>query len=102
MEEYNKSFREIKNKLASLGAPIPVGTLTKSMLNGLPSSYDSLIQSVGQSAALPGFEQLGAKLLVEFNRLKARAIQIGDEEALIAQLQKTNFQGKGKGSNRGR
>jgi hypothetical protein len=102
MEEYIRSFREIKNKLASLGAPIPVGTLIQSMLNGLPSSYDSLIQSVEQSAALPSFEQLGAKLLVEFNRLKARAIQIGDEEALIAQLQKTNFQGKGKGSNRGR
>jgi hypothetical protein len=47
MKEYVRSFREIKNKLASLGAPISTATLTQGMLNGLPSSYDSLIQSIG-------------------------------------------------------
>jgi hypothetical protein len=47
MEEHVKLFREVKNKLASLGAQIPTWTLTQGMLNGLSSSYDSLIQSRG-------------------------------------------------------
>jgi hypothetical protein len=102
MEEYVKSFRELKNKLASLGAPVPSGMLIQGMLNGLSATYDSLIQSIGQSVILPTFEQLGAKFLVEFNRLKAKAIQIGDEEALSMQLQKIGLQGRGKASNQGR
>jgi hypothetical protein len=60
--------------------------LTQGMLNGLPTTYDNLIQSIDQSIVLSTFEQLGAKFLVEFNRLKARAIQTRDEEALIVQL----------------
>jgi hypothetical protein len=86
LEEYIRSFRDVKNKLASLGTPIPSSILAQGMLNGLPPTYDSLIQSIGQAAILPMFEQLGTKLLVEFNRLKARAIQTGDDEALTVQL----------------
>jgi hypothetical protein len=73
MEEYIRSFREVQNKLASLGVPFPTGTLTQGMLNGLPSAYDSLIQSIGQAIVLPTFEQLGARLLVESNRLKGQS-----------------------------
>ena len=83
MEEYVRSFKELKNKLASLGAQVPSGMLIQGMFNGLPTTYDNLIQSIGQSMALLTFEQLGAKLLVEFNKLKARAIQTKNEEALI-------------------
>jgi hypothetical protein len=83
LEEYIRSFRDVKNKLASLGTPIPSSILAQGMLNGLPPTYDSLIQSIGQAAILPMFEQLGTKLLVEFNRLKARAIQTGDDRSTV-------------------
>ena len=53
-------------------------------------------------AILPTFEQIGAKFLVEFNRLKARVLQLGDEEALIAQFQNIGLRGKGKISQQGK
>lgn len=47
MEEYVRSFKELKGKLASLGAQVPSGMLIQGMLNGLSTTYDNLIQGIG-------------------------------------------------------
>ena len=65
VEEYIKRAKELKNKLATMGEIVSHKSLTQLVLNGLPRSYKSIIQTlIHQNVALT-FDQISASLLTE-------------------------------------
>jgi hypothetical protein len=68
IEEYTKKARELRNRLKSMGEDIPDKTVNQLILNGLPRSYESTIQTLTYLNAIMTFEQLSATLLAESHR----------------------------------
>jgi hypothetical protein len=100
IEDYIKKARGTKNRLVSMGKTIGDKSLTQLLLNGLPRSYESTIQTLMHINVPMTFEQVAASLLSESHRREQRSAQLGEEEALSATI------GRGRGaspyfSNRG-
>jgi hypothetical protein len=84
VEEYIKRARELKNRQATMGETVSDKSLIQLVLNGLPRSYESTIQTLTHQSVALTFDQISASLLTEAHRREHRAIQLGDEEALAA------------------
>ena len=84
IEDYIKKTREIRNRLTSMGETISDKTMIQIVLNGLPRSYESTIQTLTHLNVDRSFEQVSSSLLTESHRRKHRAHQLGNDEALAA------------------
>ena len=84
VEDYIKRARELKNRLAIMEETVSYKSLTQLVLNGLPHSYESMIQTLTHQSIALMFDQTSASLLTKAHRQEHRTIQLGDEEALAA------------------
>ena len=82
IEEYVKKTRELKNRLHSMGERITDRNVNQMVMNGLPRSFESIIQMLTHLDPSMTFEKLSASLLSESHRRKHRNQVLGDEEAL--------------------
>ena len=62
-------------------------TLVQLLLNGLPRSYEGVVQTLSNLDIILTFDQLTTRLLTEAARQEQRTSQLGDEEALAAYFQ---------------
>jgi len=99
VEEYIKKARELKNKLSDMGEKLSDRNVNQIILNGLPRSYESTIQTLTHLNSTMSFEQLSASLMSESHRREHRNQQLGDTEALAASFTK---QASITSANRGR
>ena len=72
VEEYLKKARELRNKLGGMGEKISDRNVNQFILNGLPRSYESTIQTLTHLNATMTFEQLSTSLMSEFHRREHR------------------------------
>jgi hypothetical protein len=82
VDDYIKKARETKNKLVSMGEPFSDRSLVQFLLNGLPRSYESTIQTLTHQGAPLTFDQVAASLVMESHRREQYTQQLGDEVAL--------------------
>ena len=87
VEEYIKKARELKNRLSSMGERLSDKNVNQTLLDGLPRSYESTIQTLTHLNSNMTFEQLSASLILESHQRAHRQQQLGDEEALAASFQ---------------
>jgi transposase InsO family protein len=83
-EEYITRAREIKNRLKSMGDTVTDNALVQILLNGLPRSYESTIQTITHQRDALSFDEVVTSILVESVRHVQRNQQLGDEDALAA------------------
>ena len=101
IEDYIKKARELKNQLASMGETISDRALAQLVLNRLPRSFESAIQTLT-------FDQISSSLISKSHRHIKRATQIREEDALSASTQhqqlhySSQYQGQGWPGFRGR
>ena len=88
IEDYIRKARKLKNQLSSMGERLSDRNVNQIVLNELPRSYESTIQTLTHLDANMSFEKLSASLLFESHRHKHRDQLLGDEEALAASHQK--------------
>ena len=67
-----------------MGEKISNRNVNQIILNGLPQSYESTIQTLTHLNATMTFEQLSASLMSEFHCKEHRNQQLGDTNALAA------------------
>ena len=84
VEEYIKKARELKNRLSSMGDKLSDRNINQIVMNGLPRSYESTIQTLTHLDAEMTFDKLTASLFSESHRRMHRNQLLGDEEALAA------------------
>ena len=65
VEEYIKKAQELKNRLSSMGERLSDKNVNQTLLNGLPRSYESTIQTLIHLNSNMTFEQLSASLISE-------------------------------------
>ena len=82
IEDYVKKARELKNRLHSMGERITDRNVNQMVMNGLPRSFESIIQTLTHLDPSMTFEKLSVSLLSELHRRKHRNQLLGDEEAL--------------------
>ena len=104
IEDYIKKARELKNRLGSMGEKLSDQNVNQIVLNGLPRSYESTIQTLTHLNATMTFEKLGTTLMSESHRREHRNQQLGDDEALATthNRQTTQPQSQPKHQGRGR
>ena len=82
VEDYVKKARELRNQLLNMGERIIDKSLNQLVLNGLPRSFESLIQTLTHIDPEMTFEKLSSTLLSEAHHRQHRSQQYVDEEAL--------------------
>jgi hypothetical protein len=87
VEDYVKKSRELKNRLASMGKTVTNRNLTQLILNRLPRSFESTIQTLTHQTVPLTFEQIVSSLTIEGHRCENHSIQLGDEQALVSSFQ---------------
>ena len=101
MEDYLKKARELKNRLVSMGETVSDRALTQLVLNGLPRSFESTIQTLTHQTVALSFDKISSSLISESHKRVQRAMQIGEEDALSTSFQQQNlgytsqYQGQG-------
>lgn len=96
IEDYVKRTRELKNRLNSMGERLSDRNVNQFMMNGLPRSFESLIQTLTHLDPDMTFERLSASLLSEAHRRQHQSQQIGENEALAASFQRqASMRGRG-------
>lgn len=65
IEDYTKKARELQNRLYSMGERISDRNLNQIVLNGLPRSFESTIQTLTHLDPNMTFETLSASLFTE-------------------------------------
>ena len=96
VEEYIKKARELKNRLSSMDERLTDRNINQLVLNGLPRSFKSLIQTLTHIDPNMTFERLSSSLLSKAHRRQHRTQQVGDDEVLAASFQRQmNFRGQG-------
>ena len=101
VDEYLKKARELKNRLGNMGEKLSDRNVNQIVLNGLPRSYESTIQTLSHLNASMTFEQLSASLMSESHRREHRNQKLGEDEALAATQTKQERhlnQGQGRGN----
>ena len=88
IKDYIRKARELKNRLTSMGERLSDHNINQIVMNGLPRSYESTIQTLTHLDPTMTFDKLSASLLSESHRRKHRDQVLGDEEALAASHQK--------------
>ena len=96
VEDYMKKARELRNRLLNMGERISDKSLNQLVLNGLPRSFESLIQTFTHIDPEMSFEKLNSSLLSEAHRRQHRSQQYVDEEALVANFHRVaSMRGRG-------
>ena len=91
-----------------MGETVSDRALTQLVLNGLPRSFESTIQTLTHQTVALTFDQVSSSLTSESHRRIQRATQIGEEDALSASYQQqqlhysSQFQGQNRPGFRGR
>ena len=88
IEDYIRKARELKNRLTNIGERLSDRNINQIVMNGLPRSYESTIQTLTHLDPTMTFDKLSASLLSESHRWKHHDQVLGDEEALAATHQK--------------
>ncbi len=68
MEEYVSKTMDLKNKLLVIGRVIPNRLIYQLIFNGLPKSYEQVVQTLSNMDIVLPFDQLIAKLLAKIAR----------------------------------
>jgi hypothetical protein len=89
----------LRNHLMTLGETISDKQLINIVLNGLPRSYDMVVQGISYFQN-PTYEDVMGKILTKAQRLSAREQKLGQDEALT--VQGSYHFGQTRGSKRGR
>lgn len=95
VEDYVRRARELKNRLASMGERLSDKHLNQVVLNGLPRSFESIVQTLTHLDPNMSFEKLSANLLSEHYRRLTHKNLHGEDEALSI----TNKHHGGRSSN---
>ena len=82
IEDYVKKARELKNRLHNMGERITDRNVNQMVMNKLPRSFESIIQTLTHLDPSMTFEKLSASLLSELHRRKHCNQLLRDEEAL--------------------
>ena len=88
VEDYVKKARELKNRLTSMGERLSDCNINQIVMNGLPRSYESTIQTLTHLDPTMTFDKLSASLLSESHWRKHREQVLGDEVALSTSYQR--------------
>ena len=91
IEDYIRKARELKNRLTNMGERLSDRNINQIVMNGLPRSYESTIQTLTHLDPTMTFDKLSASLFSESHRRKHRDQVLGDDEALTASHQKQPF-----------
>jgi hypothetical protein len=70
MEEYVSKTMDLKNKLLAIGEVVPNRFIYQLILNGLPQSYEQVVQTLNNMDNVLIFDQLIAKLLAKTTHQK--------------------------------
>lgn len=65
MEEYVSKTMDLKNKLLAIGEVVPNKFIYQFVLNGLPISYEWVVQTLSNMDTILTFDQLIAKLIAK-------------------------------------
>ena len=96
IEDYVKKARELKNRLHSMGERITDQNVNQMVMNGLPRSFESIIQTLIHLDPSMTFEKLSASLLSDSHRRKHRNQLLGDKEALAVSFHRqASVRGRG-------
>ncbi|XP_059064391.1 uncharacterized protein LOC131856567 [Cryptomeria japonica] len=68
---------ELKDQLNTTGSEVVDKDIVMVVLNGLPDSWDSFIQSISGRVEFPSFDHLGSACIQEESRLAAREMHKG-------------------------
>ena len=101
VDEYLKKARELKNRLGNMGEKLSDRNVNQIVLNGLPRSYESTIQTLSYLNASMTFEQLSTSLMSESHKREHRNQKLGEDEALAAtqtKQERLSNQGQGQGN----
>jgi hypothetical protein len=82
---YLMEASNLRNHLNALGETVSDKQLISIVLNGLPRSYDMVIQGISYMTN-PIFEDVMGKILIENQRMTIRDQKLGQEEALAVQF----------------
>ena len=82
IEDYIRKACELKNRLTSMGERLSDRNINQIVMNGLPRSYESTIQTLTHLDPTMTFDKLSASLLSKSHRRKHCDQVLGDEEAL--------------------
>jgi hypothetical protein len=82
---YLMEASNLQNHLNALGETVSDKQLISIVLNGLPRSYDMVIQGISYMTN-PIFEDVMGKILIENQRMTIRDQKLGQEEALAVQF----------------
>jgi hypothetical protein len=91
---YLTEASELRDRLRTLGEEVSDMTLNSIVLNGLPRTYEMVIQGISFMTN-PSFEDVMGKILTETHRLALRDQKLGQDEALSAHSQRPFFRGGG-------
>jgi hypothetical protein len=84
---YLTEASELRDRLRTLREEVSDKTLNSIVLNGLPRTYEMVIQGISFMTN-PSFEDVMGKLLTEIHRLAMREQKLGQDEALSLQAQR--------------
>ncbi len=68
MEQYVSKTMDLKNKLLAIRGVVPNRFIYQLILNGLPRSYEQVVQTLSNMDTVFPFDQLIAKLLAKIER----------------------------------
>jgi hypothetical protein len=74
-----------------MGETVTDRNLTQLVLNRLPRSFESTIQTLTHQIVPLSFEQVASSLTTEGHQRENRSIQLGDEQALAASFQRASL-----------
>jgi hypothetical protein len=80
---YLKELINLQHQLTSIGEVVEERELVERILNTLPESFDSVINSLNNSSQLPSLADMSGRLLLHENRMQIRQKNQTGEEALM-------------------
>jgi hypothetical protein len=83
---YLKELAHLRHQLTSVGEIVEERKLVKHILNTLPESFDSVINSLSNLAQLPSLVDVSGRFLLHENRMMIRQKnQTGDDALMVRQ-----------------
>ena len=98
IEAYLSQFKEIKDALSSIGHGVTDQELTRIIMQGLDSSFDTFVMTVSLKNKFPSFSKFCELLLLETQRreLSSGPSSSKTDQALITQAKKKKGKGQDK------
>ena len=98
IEDYVKKARELKNRLHSMGERITDRNVNQMVMNGLPRSFESIIQTLTHLDPSMTFEKLSASLLSKSHRRKHRNQLAQRRGSVGSKLSSTSISARTRGA----